>query len=82
MVEALEPWGDVTWRAMWGGYACYRAGLLFAFIDEGRVQLKTIVERDSRGRQKRVHYEDVAEGLLADDAAFQRLAERYLERLR
>ena len=38
--EVLEKWGEVTARRMFGGYALYHEGLMFAIVVDNRLYLK------------------------------------------
>ena len=40
VMEQLEQAGDVSCRAMFGGYGLYRAGAFFGIIDKGRLYFK------------------------------------------
>ena len=40
VLEQLEEAGDVSCRAMFGGYGLYRAGAFFGIIDKGRLYFK------------------------------------------
>ncbi len=48
LLELLEPWGGVSARAMFGGFALYKDGVIFALIAEDTLYIKT--DADNRER--------------------------------
>jgi DNA transformation protein len=38
--ELLEPIGEITCRAMFGGYGIYKDGIIFAIVDDNELYLK------------------------------------------
>ncbi|WP_165064852.1 TfoX/Sxy family protein [Paludisphaera rhizosphaerae] len=52
VLTALDPLGEITSRAMFGGYAIYQRGRIFALAGNGRLYLKADeqTEGDFRAR--------------------------------
>lgn len=40
ILEILEPFGNITYKSMFGGYGIYKSGLVFAIIVDGELYFK------------------------------------------
>jgi DNA transformation protein len=62
VLEALSPLGDITSRAMFGGYCLYCGGVVFALIAKGVLYLKTDddnrAEFEAKGLKRFVPFEN------------------------
>lgn len=50
LTDLLTPWGEVTFKAMFGGYGLYRQGKIFAIVVEDTLYFKV-------GDSNRMDYE-------------------------
>lgn len=41
LLELLEPWGGVSARAMFGGFALYKEGVIFGIVADDTLYIKT-----------------------------------------
>lgn len=52
VLAALEPLGEITSRAMFGGFAIYQRGRVFALAGDGRVYLKADQQTEGEFRAR------------------------------
>lgn len=45
-IHVLSPFGDISYRPMFGGYGIYKEGIIIALLGEGQIYVKSIPESE------------------------------------